>query len=123
MEVNMCEDTNELTTKIIKQQLSLLRKQEGVDQNNNNLHESSKIFNVVSLFSGCGGLDLGFVGDFKFRQLNFSKNPFKIVLSNDIDSAAAHVYNANTTYFDHKILLDDVKNVSSVDIPDCTSSI
>ena len=37
-----------------------------------------KTYKVVSLFSGCGGLDLGFSGGFDFRNRHFEKNKFKI---------------------------------------------
>ena len=77
-----------------------------------------KLFSVVSLFSGCGGLDLGFIGNFKFRQFEFPANNFKIVFSNDIDAAAAKVYDSNHKYFNHNIIHEDVKNIADEDIPD-----
>lgn len=78
----------------------------------------SKKYKVISLFSGCGGLDLGFLGGFSYRQYSFSKNQYKIVLSNDIDSATELVYNANHQYFRHNMLLGDVKNIVETDVPD-----
>jgi len=39
---------------------------------------------VLSLFSGCGGLDLGFEGGFTFLGEKYGKHPFKIVFANDI---------------------------------------
>ena len=77
-----------------------------------------KLFSVVSLFSGCGGLDLGFIGDFKFRQFEFPANNFKVIFSNDIDAAAVKVYDSNHKYFNHNITHEDVKNVADEDIPD-----
>ena len=41
---------------------------------------AKKIYKVVSLFSGCGGLDLGFTGGFNFRDRHFEKNKFKILI-------------------------------------------
>jgi DNA (cytosine-5)-methyltransferase 1 len=74
---------------------------------------------VASLFSGCGGLDLGFVGNFDFRNRHFGSTRFKITYSNDIDSAAEHVYNANSSFFNnHKLQQDDIRNVDSKSIPD-----
>jgi len=75
--------------------------------------KTSKRFSVVSLFSGCGGLDLGFIGNF-----NFPANEFEVVFSNDIDAGAAKVYDANDNYFNHNITHADVKNISDEDIPD-----
>jgi DNA (cytosine-5)-methyltransferase 1 len=59
----------------------------------------NKSYKIVSLFSGCGGLDLGFSGNFNFRERHFDKTKFKIEYSNDIDPAAEYVYNANTSFF------------------------
>lgn len=52
-------------------------------------------YNVVSLFSGGGGMDLGFTGGFTFLDEYYEKNPFKIVFANDIFKQAAEVYEAN----------------------------
>lgn len=73
---------------------------------------------VVSLFAGCGGLDLGFQGGFKYRHYKFPRNPYNVVLANDLDPVTAFVYNYNRQYFKHDMLLDDVKNLQSKDIPD-----
>lgn len=78
-----------------------------------------KTYKVVSLFSGCGGLDLGFSGGFDFRNRHFEKNKFKIEFANDIDPAAELVYNSNQNFFgDHSLTKDDVKNIRPSDIPD-----
>ncbi|MDX1718823.1 MAG: DNA (cytosine-5-)-methyltransferase [Salegentibacter mishustinae] len=80
---------------------------------------SSDNFEVLSLFSGCGGLDLGLRGDFKFRNNYYPKNPFKTILANDIDSAATLVYEANEKYFsDHQIIEADVREIPHKEIPD-----
>jgi len=57
--------------------------------------ESSKVFRVVSLFSGCGGMDLGFKGGFEFLGKDFPSHPFEVVWANDIDAAACDTYAAN----------------------------
>lgn len=54
-----------------------------------------KTLNVVSLFSGCGGMDLGFRGDFSVFGRKYSKNPYKIVFSNDIIKQACQTYEHN----------------------------
>jgi len=38
-----------------------------------------KRFKVISLFSGCGGMDLGFKGGFDFLGNRYSENPFEII--------------------------------------------
>lgn len=80
---------------------------------------AKKIYKVVSLFSGCGGLDLGFTGGFSFRDRHFEKNKFKIEFANDIDPAAELVYNSNKSFFGkHSLVKDDIKNIAINNIPD-----
>lgn len=50
---------------------------------------------VASLFSGCGGLDLGFVGGFDFLGTNYPEQPFEIVWANEINAAACKTYRYN----------------------------
>ncbi len=67
-------------------------------------------FSVVSLFSGCGGLDMGFMGGFKFLDKVYDRLPYKIVWANDIKPAACKTYRANLR---HEINCDDVWEVLS----------
>jgi DNA (cytosine-5)-methyltransferase 1 len=79
----------------------------------------SKPLKIVSLFSGCGGLDLGFTGNFNFRDKHFEKTKFRIEYSNDIDPAAEYVYNANKSFFNnHELHKGDIKDVDFDKIPD-----
>jgi DNA (cytosine-5)-methyltransferase 1 len=75
---------------------------------------SKKKFTVVSLFSGCGGKDLGVIGGFKFKDRYYEKNNFEIVWANDIDKYACETYRS---YFKHDIVCDDIKNVDLNSIP------
>lgn len=50
---------------------------------------------VVSLFSGCGGLDLGFRGDFEFLGTHYDRLPFDVAWANDISPAACRTYAHN----------------------------
>lgn len=52
----------------------------------------AKSFSVVSLFSGCGGMDLGFRGGFSFLGSEYARNPFDIKWANDINTAACRTY-------------------------------
>jgi DNA (cytosine-5)-methyltransferase 1 len=52
-------------------------------------------FTAVSLFSGCGGMDLGFKGGFTFLGKKYPKNPFNIIWANDINKAACRTYKLN----------------------------
>lgn len=73
---------------------------------------------VVSLFAGCGGMDLGFQGNFNFLNKYYEKNNYEIVYANDINQKACDTYKANIG--DHIVSGDFtelVKNHSQ--IPDC----
>lgn len=47
------------------------------------------------MFSGCGGMDFGFMGGFTFLGRRFSKRPFKIMWANDLNSYACDTYQHN----------------------------
>ncbi|MDC7241218.1 MAG: DNA (cytosine-5-)-methyltransferase [Spirochaetales bacterium] len=76
-----------------------------------------KEIKVLSLFSGAGGLDLGFTGNFNYRNKKYDKNRFKIVYSNDFDNAACSTYNENKRFFGHKIINKDVAEINESEIP------
>lgn len=59
---------------------------------------------MVSLFSGCGGLDLG-----------FERAGFNIVFANDFDSDAQAVYRLNIGDIDSRDILD----IDECEIPEC----
>ena len=40
---------------------------------------------VASLFCGCGGTDVGLLGDFDFLGKHYNSNGMQIVYANDID--------------------------------------
>lgn len=61
------------------------------------------MYNVVSLFSGCGGLDLG-----------FKKAGFNIIWANDFDKYAVESYKHN---IGKHIICEDINNISPMDIP------
>ena len=49
-------------------------------------------YTLVSMFSGCGGMDLGFVGDFEALGRKYERLPFRIVWANDNNPAACRTY-------------------------------
>ena len=57
-------------------------------------------YSVVSMFSGCGGMDLGFVGEFAFGSRYFDRLPFEVVWANDSNKRACETYELNLR---HKI--------------------
>ena len=52
-------------------------------------------FTVVSMFSGCGGMDLGFTGGFKIFGRTYARLPFRIIWANDLNEAACRTYRRN----------------------------
>jgi DNA (cytosine-5)-methyltransferase 1 len=52
-------------------------------------------YKVISMFSGCGGMDLGFIGGFKFLGRRYDFNPFEIIWANDFNEAACRTYKRN----------------------------
>ncbi len=64
-----------------------------------------KKYSVISLFTGCGGLDLGFVGGFSFLNRFYDKNNFEIIWANDIDKSSCETYYKN---FGHDIIHGDI---------------
>lgn len=70
-----------------------------INTNNINISNKKKL-NVISLFSGVGGMDLGFKGGFDFLGKSYQKNPYNIIFANDIFKQAADIYEDN---FEHKV--------------------
>lgn len=82
-------------------------------------NNSKKKFKVASFFSGCGGLDLGFVGGFEYRSRKFGETGFELMFANDFDANAERVYLANKKYFgDHTFHPRDITKVAAEEIPE-----
>lgn len=56
---------------------------------------AGEVFRILSLFSGAGGLDLGFVGGFEYLGRHYPANGFRVVAAYDSNPAAVATYNAN----------------------------
>lgn len=66
-------------------------------------------YQVISLFSGCGGLDLGIEGDFTYLGHYYAKNPFKIIWANDINKRATETQKLN--FKNINIVCDDITSI------------
>ncbi len=64
-------------------------------------------YRIASLFAGCGGLDLGFLGGFNFLGKEFSRNKFDVVWANELNPNACKAYRINIG--DH-IVCGDIKD-------------
>jgi DNA (cytosine-5)-methyltransferase 1 len=70
---------------------------------------------VASLFCGCGGTDVGLMGNFEFLGKYYNTNSMEIVYANDIDDNACNIFREN-----FGIIPDnrDIREVKSEDIPE-----
>lgn len=50
-------------------------------------------YSVVSYFCGCGGLDLGFRGDFRYHDEDYKRLPFEIKVAYDYEPRCVETYN------------------------------
>jgi DNA (cytosine-5)-methyltransferase 1 len=57
------------------------------------VNKVNQSYSVVSYFCGCGGLDLGFCGDFRYRDENYEKLPFNIEIAYDKEQRCVETYN------------------------------
>jgi DNA (cytosine-5)-methyltransferase 1 len=57
---------------------------------------------VVSMFSGCGGMDLGFTGGFEVFGRRYRSLPFEIVWANDLNAEACKTYRRNLGHDIHR---------------------
>ena len=64
-------------------------------------------YRIVSLFAGCGGLDLGFLGGFDFLGKRFKRTAFDIVWANEWNPAACKTYVRN---LGQHVVCGDIKN-------------
>lgn len=69
------------------------------------LASEEKKYSVVSMFSGCGGMDLGFRGGFEVFGRRYRSLPFQIVWANDLNVEACKTYERNLS---HPIMRGDV---------------
>lgn len=70
---------------------------------------------VASLFCGCGGTDVGLVGDFNFLGRHYDSNDMEIVYANDIDDNACEIFKENFGITpDNR----DIREVRSEELPE-----
>lgn len=75
------------------------------------------LLKVASLFAGCGGADVGLLGDFNYIDKEYSRLPFKIVYANDIDRKALNTYEDNFGSYGHQIECGDIRDIDEQSIP------
>jgi DNA (cytosine-5)-methyltransferase 1 len=68
---------------------------------NGNVNGAKKL-TAVSMFSGCGGMDLGFTGGFEVFGRRYKSLPFEVVWANDLSGAACKTYRRNLGHEIHR---------------------
>lgn len=71
---------------------------------------------AVSLFSGCGGTDVGMRGGFNFLGQYYPSNNIDIVFANDIEQSAIDILRTN--FPSTNSLTEDIHNLTARDLPD-----
>ena len=92
-----------------------------MNQTANKTRPNSKVQNareasvsVLSMFAGCGGLDLGFVGGFEYMGKRYPKHGFRVVKAFDNDPKAVETYGKN---IGPEIELADLSSLAASDMP------
>lgn len=71
-------------------------------------------YKIASLFSGCGGMDLGSEGGFTYLGKKYKRLDTKTVYAMDFDKPIVDIYNAN---FPHKCEFQDILELKSEAVP------
>jgi DNA (cytosine-5)-methyltransferase 1 len=69
---------------------------------------------IASLFSGCGGTDLGIEGGFKFLDKYYKRHSTEIVYANDFEKSACDIFNEN---FNIQSVNKDIRDIDACEIP------
>ncbi|MDO8524678.1 MAG: DNA cytosine methyltransferase [bacterium] len=81
-------------------------------------NKKEKKYSTVSLFAGCGGLDLGLTGNFNVFGKNFGKRNFDVIWANDIDENACFTFRKNLKKI---IVCGDIVKLLNNNYPDLFS--
>lgn len=118
----LSEEVDSRILRVAESKVNYLQKKIDLDTlvDISNVEAKANKLTTVSLFSGCGGMDKGFIGDFAvFENRNkkyFSSNSFNIVWANDIDPGAVETYKLNIGQHIESV---DIALIANEEIPDC----
>ncbi len=77
-------------------------------------NKAKKSHSVVSYFCGCGGLDLGFRGDYVYKGEKHAKLPFEILEAYDFNDKCITTYN---DYFGECAHVADLSKIDPKNVP------
>ena len=75
---------------------------------------TDRSISTVSFFCGCGGLDLGFRGNARFKHHSFTKTVFDFLAAYDHDAKAVETYRLN---IDDKVAVKDLSSFDPAEMP------
>lgn len=113
-EINKTQNNKEISIEEIKRFNTEHKITEKVDTINTQIDINNR-FSVISLFAGCGGLDLGFRGNFEYLGNKYDDNGFDIIWANEINNKAVDTYRYN--FGDH-IVCKDINEVEDEEFPE-----
>ena len=79
------------------------------------IRNNREFVRIASIFSGCGGSDLGMLGGFSFNGREYPPLPFEVAFALDNDEKAVGTYNIN---FNHKAITADITQYPIENIPE-----
>lgn len=73
---------------------------------------------VISMFSGIGGLDIGFEGGFKYRNKKYEPQGFKILAAYEKDTNSVTTFRLNHSVLihEHELTIESPTNMKSADV-------
>ena len=71
-------------------------------------------FKIVSYFCGCGGLDLGFLGGYTYKDFKIPRLPFEIVAAYDSDEKCVETYSRNVST---EVAVQDLSRIDPTKVP------
>lgn len=74
------------------------------------------MYKVMSVFSGCGGADLGIHGDFEYNNRYYESLPYNIIYALDIDAKALETYKEN--FKCNTVVCGDITEIPSESFPE-----
>ena len=88
-------DSNPPDTNLNNRMTMMAKKEKKKGKEETQPNQQTDSISVTSFFCGCGGLDLGFRGDFDYKGQNFPRTDFSILKAYDNNPLAIKTYKAN----------------------------